>query len=105
MSTSHRSKHHHRCPRAEFVYHAPAARLVSVAGDFNQWDTQAAPMHKGTGGDWRLSVDLAPGVHEYRFFADGVWTDDPKAQQKRANAMGAENCLLIVEASAAPAAE
>lgn len=53
-------------------------------------------MHKGPDGVWHLSVALKPGRHEYRFFADEVWCDDPAAQQKAANSLGTENCVCIV---------
>ena len=79
-----------------FAFQAPAARHVSLAGDFNNWDTKAAPMHKGPDGVWHLSAALKPGRYEYRFFADGVWCDDPTAQQKAANSLGTENCVRIV---------
>ena len=79
-----------------FSFPAPAAREVSLAGDFNNWDPKATPMFKGADGVWHLSVALKPGRHEYRFVADGVWRDDPAAQQKSANAMGGENCVKMV---------
>src|SRR6478735_80354 len=60
-----------------FAFQAPAIRQVSLAGDFNNWDTNAAPMQKGSDGIWRLSLPLGPGRYEYRFYADGVWRDDP----------------------------
>ena len=82
----------------QFALHAPTTRQVSLAGDFNNWDTKAAPMHKGPDGIWRLSVPLGPGRYEYRFYADGVWQDDPTAQQRAANALGTENCVRIVAA-------
>lgn len=65
-----------------FVFTAPAARRVSFAGDFNHWNPQDMPMCKGSDGVWHLSVPLAPGRHEYRFVADGVWQDDPAAHNK-----------------------
>ena len=80
----------------QFAFQAPTTRQVSLAGDFNNWDTNAAPMQKRADGIWRLSVPLAPGRYEYRFFADGVWQDDPAAQQRAANALGTENCVRIV---------
>ncbi len=79
-----------------FTFQAPASREVSLAGEFNNWDTNAAPMQKGLDGTWRLSVPLEPGRYEYRFYADGVWQDDPCAQQRAANALGTENCVRIV---------
>ena len=79
-----------------FAFPAPAARQVSVVGDFNNWDPRTMPMHKGPDGVWHLSVALKPGRHEYRFIADGVWHDDPAARQRTANALGGENCVKIV---------
>jgi hypothetical protein len=80
----------------QFAFQAPSGRRVSLAGDFNNWDTNAAPMHKGPDGTWRLDLPLGPGRYEYRFYADGVWLDDPTAQGRTANALGTENCVRIV---------
>ena len=80
----------------QFAFQAPTSRKVSLAGDFNNWDTKAAPMQKGTDGIWRLSVNLAPGRYEYRFLADEIWFNDPNAQQKVPNTLGTENCVRIV---------
>ena len=82
--------------KTEFTFAAPAARAVSLAGDFNNWDPKAGAMHKGADGVWHLSVALKPGRHEYRFFADEVWCDDPAALQKAANSLGTENCVRFV---------
>jgi len=81
-----------------FAFAAPTTRQVSLAGDFNNWDTKAVPMHKGPDGIWRLSVPLGPGRYEYRFYADGVWQDDPSAEQRAANGLGTENCVRTVAA-------
>jgi 1,4-alpha-glucan branching enzyme len=80
----------------QFAFQAPANKHVSLVADFNNWDTQASPMQKGLDGFWRLSVPLKPGRYEYRFYADGVWQDDPAAQQKAANALGTQNCVRMV---------
>ena len=68
-----------------FVFPAAAARRVSLAGDFNDWDLEDMPMYKGSDGVWYLSVSLTAGRHEYRFIADGV-------------SQGGENCVKIVNA-------
>ena len=65
-----------------FVFPAPAARRVSLAGDFNNWDPEDMPMYKGSDGVWYLTVSLPPGRHEYRFVADGVWQDNPAVRIK-----------------------
>ncbi len=98
QTTSSQTKKLTGSPTQFFTFQAPTTRQVSLAGDFNNWDTHAAPMHKGNDGIWRLSVPLGPGRYEYRFYADGVWEDDPSAQQRAANALGTENCVRIVPA-------
>ncbi|HXC36665.1 MAG TPA: isoamylase early set domain-containing protein [Candidatus Acidoferrales bacterium] len=79
-----------------FAFAAPAAKQVSLAGDFNNWDSHAMPMRKGANGVWHLSVALKPGRHEYRFIADGVWQDDPAAKQRADNFLGGENSVKTV---------
>jgi len=81
-----------------FCFDAPKARKVSLAGDFNNWNPEDMPMYKGTNGVWYLTVSLRPGLHEYRFFADGIWKDDPAARQKIPNGMGGQNCVKTVGA-------
>jgi len=80
----------------KFDFEAPAARQVSLAGSFNNWDTDALPLQNGPDGFWRVSVPLKPGRYEYRFYVDGDWQDDPFAQQKVANPLGSLNCVKIV---------
>jgi 1,4-alpha-glucan branching enzyme len=80
----------------QFAFPAPGAREVSLAGGFNDWNSKSIPMRRGHDGVWRRNVPLKPGRHEYRFVADGVWQDDPAAEQRTANAMGSENCVKIV---------
>ena len=46
---------------SQFAFQAPTARKVSLAGDFNHWNTEAGPMHKGPDGVWQLGVALRPG--------------------------------------------
>jgi 1,4-alpha-glucan branching enzyme len=80
----------------QFAFPAATARQVFLAGDFNNWDTKAGPMHKGPDGVWHLGVALKPGRYEYRFFADEVWCDDPAAQQMARNYLGTANCVRNV---------
>ena len=80
----------------QFAFPAPAARYVSLAADFNNWNCKSMPMRKGQDGIWRKNVPLESGDHEYRFVADGVWQDDPTAEQRIANALGTENCVRTV---------
>jgi AMP-activated protein kinase-like protein len=62
-----------------FVLTAPDAHEVTVAGTFNQWDSQATPLVR-TGSLWTATITLPPGQHQYAFVVDGVrWVPDPAA--------------------------
>ena len=89
-STKPKAKH------VRFQLFAPEARPISLAGDFNGWDIRNLPMQKDKEGNWKISVNLDPGRHEYRFYADGVWQDDPKADERVANPFGSQNCVRVV---------
>ena len=79
-----------------FEYTAPEMKEVSLAGNFNQWNSQANPMKKDKKGIWKVAISLAPGRYEYRFVADGNWENDPSCFGCVANEFGGENCVRIV---------
>jgi 1,4-alpha-glucan branching enzyme len=57
-----------------FAVWAPAARSVSVVGDFNSWDGRIHPMRSmGTGGIWELFI---PGVGEGQNYKYEIKTGD-----------------------------
>ena len=85
-----------RAKRVRFDFNAPEAERVTVAGDFNSWDITALPMKKDKEGNWRTTLNLAPGRYEYRFHVDGAWRDDPEAHERVANPFGDQNCLKVV---------
>ncbi len=80
----------------EFVYDAPQAKKVSVAGSFNNWDPNASPMKRNKKGQWKTAVKLVPGRYEYKYFADGSWITDPHCREVIANDKGTTNCAISV---------
>ena len=64
-----------------FVLYAPDAKRVTVAGTFNQWDQNAAPLiPAGKDGVWVTTLELPVGQHQYAFVVDGRrWVADPAA--------------------------
>lgn len=64
-----------------FVLYAPGAHHVAVAGTFNQWDRNAAPLvPAGVSGVWTTTLALPAGQHQYAFVVDGArWVVDPGA--------------------------
>ena len=85
-----------KAKQVRFHLFAPEARTISLAGDFNGWDIHSLPMQKDKEGNWKISVNLDPGRYEYRFYADGVWQDDPIAEERVVNPFGGQNCVMLV---------
>ncbi len=79
-----------------FSLSAPQAKSVFIAGDFNQWNPSSHPLKKDRQGIWKISLPLAPGQYEYRFFVDGEWQNDPNCPSLVENPFGTLNCLKIV---------
>jgi 1,4-alpha-glucan branching enzyme len=82
--------------KVKFELFAPEAQSVALAGDFNNWDVNILPMKRDSKGIWKVSPSLASGRYEYLFWVDGVWHDDPKAQERTENPFGNQNCVRIV---------
>ena len=88
----------------EFSCHAPEAKAVFVAGTFNDWKPDAAPLHHDlASGDWNGKMQLAAGHYEYKFVVDGQWccepgtSDEPRDDPKCAhNSFGTMNRILEV---------
>ena len=82
--------------KVRFNLYAPEAERVFLAGDFNNWDVKNLLMKKDNKGTWEASFTLPPGRYEYRFWVDGVWYDDPNAQERVENPFGSQNCVRII---------
>jgi 1,4-alpha-glucan branching enzyme len=90
-----------------FRYHAPSARQVTLAGNFNNWggtqgggryDPSIDPMHDPDGdGTWTIVVPLPPGRYQYKFVIDGGvrWEQDPNNPDKAFEG-GIENSLIVI---------
>ncbi len=82
--------------KVQFNLYAPEAANVFLAGDFNNWDVETLLMKKDKKGTWKANLTLAPGKYEYRFRVDGVWHDDPIAQERVENPFGSQNCVRVI---------
>ena len=81
-----------------FELFEPAARTVTLAGDFNGWDAAALPLRKDAGGRWKRTVRLAPGKYQYKFVIDGTrWVEDPLNLNRIPNEFGGCNSFVEVE--------
>ncbi len=81
----------------EFKFYAPQAKRVSLAGSFNNWDTNALVAKKDSKGSWIIKVNLKPGRYEYKFVVDGNWINDPNCTMCVGNSVGSQNCVVEVK--------
>ena len=68
-----------------------------VAGDFNQWDTEALPLRKRSNGTCSASVELNPGAkYAFRYVSNnGDWMNEENADGYEPNEHGTENCVVM----------
>jgi len=75
----------------------PEPKKVCLVGDFNRWNPTKKRMVRSKDGSFRARVSLAPGRHEYKFVADGIWTTDPDAESNVVNGHGTLNSVVVVQ--------
>ena len=90
--------------RVEFRFYRPQARQAHVAGTFNGWCPDANPMRKDPDGWWHATLPFAPGVHQFRYVADGQWYTDFAAHGVEHGRFGLNSLLVISEHAARVAA-
>jgi 1,4-alpha-glucan branching enzyme len=81
----------------QFALEAPHANRVSLAGSFNKWDTKSLSAKKDKSGIWKVQMSLPRGRHEYKFFVDGQWQNDPRCSSCVTNQFGSTNCIVEVK--------
>lgn len=74
----------------------PNARLVAVAGSFNDWK-QSQVLCAREQDEWVCRIDLAPGKYTYKFIIDGDWILDPDNINTEDDERGFTNSVLIVK--------
>jgi 1,4-alpha-glucan branching enzyme len=74
----------------------PGARKVCVAGSFNGWKPEQAPLVSVGDGHWVGNLTIDPGRYEYLFVVDGQWLPDPNAKETVQNPFGGRNSVLTV---------
>ena len=84
--------------RSVFTFRGDPGSVVYLAGSFNNWDPQGLKMvDKDGNGLYSVSVTLAPGIYEYKFVINGVWTLDPDPDRDwTQNGLGTLNSVLRV---------
>jgi hypothetical protein len=79
------------------TFDAVDAKSVSIVGDFNNWNSTAAPLTRfGAKGPWTTTVKVMPGRHLYAFMVDGKLVTDPRAPSTRDLDYGGDASVMMV---------
>jgi 1,4-alpha-glucan branching enzyme len=60
----------------EFRLYRPEARMISLVGDFNNWNPENDLLRRDATGTWRLRKRLPKGNYRYKYLVDGAWSVD-----------------------------
>ncbi len=77
----------------------PGARVVTIVGDFNNWDTKKTPMKKLKNGEFKLEMNLSR-KREYRFkylIDSKQWENDWYADKYVPNAYGNDDSVVVIQ--------
>ncbi|HKP87182.1 MAG TPA: glycogen-binding domain-containing protein, partial [Blastocatellia bacterium] len=74
----------------------PNARIVALAGSFNDWN-QSRTLFAKEGDGWVCRINLAPGKYTYKFIVDGDWIIDPANPISEDDGHGNNNSILVVK--------
>lgn len=77
-------------------YNDPNAKLVQVAGDFNNWVNEAMEPTDSKNGLWEKFIPLAPGRYRYKFIVDGDWSIDPNNEVTEPNPYGGIDSVIVI---------
>jgi hypothetical protein len=74
------------------------AQNVAIAGDFNNWDTAAAPMTRLKNGDFKATLSLDSNrEYRFRYLIDGSrWENDWHADRYARNDFGSDDSVLVL---------
>ena len=84
-------------PQVQFELTADPGSQVFVAGTFNNWDPTANPMKDNPdSGNFKATLPIPAGTHEYKFVVNGAWTMDPQGKHWAPNVFGSLNNVIHV---------
>ena len=82
-----------------FFFYGDQAKSVSLAGEFNGWDSNKTRLQKDEQGMWRTAIAAPPpGLYHYKFVInDEWWLEDPTNGMKAPDGYGGLNSVLIIK--------
>lgn len=81
---------------ARFLWKGAPGEVVTVTGDFNNWDPFIQELVETSPGVYRLELPLPPGKHYYAFIYRGEYCPDPLNTEKATSRDGRTVSVLHV---------
>ena len=81
-----------------FQCHAPGAKEVYLAGDFNRWVAESL-FRRNASDLWQRVIPLKEGSYHYKFLIDGEWKLDPNAPAQKENFYGNRDSFIEIHAA------
>jgi 1,4-alpha-glucan branching enzyme len=82
--------------KIRFEWPAEKAREVFLVGDFNRWDEKSHRLQKSAKNRYQIELEIPPGKYQFKFLIDGIWYNDPDADEYEYNAWGSEDSVIWV---------
>ena len=80
-----------------FIFKTDAnPKKVNLFGTFNGWNRGNLNMNKTGDGIYKITIPIAPGRYQYKFFVDGNELIDKSNPVKVPNGMGSFNSVVII---------
>jgi hypothetical protein len=79
-----------------FTFNAPPGEIITVAGDFNNWDPFMYELKEGPAGVYTINIPLPSGTYQYVFFYRGQrYTDQNNPKRIYARDGRAASVLVV----------
>ncbi|MEI7435556.1 MAG: glycogen-binding domain-containing protein [bacterium] len=86
-----------RAKKVSFKITTKPGSNVFVAGSFNNWDPEQLQLRDNPdSGEYKVTLPLPQGRHEYKFIVNGEWRLDPSCPDWLPNDMGSRNNVISV---------
>jgi len=83
--------------RIKFVWPGDEAGAIFLVGDFNQWNESSHKMRRTDARGFELEMEIPPGKYRFKYLVDGVWWNDPEAEEYAPNPWGSEDSVIRIE--------
>jgi 1,4-alpha-glucan branching enzyme len=81
----------------EFRLYKPEAKLISLVGDFNNWNPESDLLEKDQQGIWRFQKRLSNGIYRYKYIVDGQWVYDLYNDETASDGTGGICSLITIK--------